>query len=174
MCPGDRGVRPEWKPPGNLQVALSNPGQVVEASNGDRSSTRGFSQFFFNASGDRTEDTVKALAAIGAAESAEVMREAIALYPGGVVPTDCQERRVTLANGGEELDALWENQDAEFWGAADGIVADLRSFVGGVRSGPDERQQRTAESREGDSDSSELTHSLSRQLGTDAVASGRD
>jgi hypothetical protein len=112
---------------GPERVAFCVDEVLGEVNNG------GFSQYFFNSSGDRTENAVAALTAIGALDAADVMREAIALFPGGDVPTDCQERRVLLGKAGEEVDALWENQDAEFWGISADIVTALRRFVENAR-----------------------------------------
>lgn len=69
----------------------------------------GFHQFFFNSSGDHSDETVGALEAIGAMKTADLLRSSIAKFPGGTVPRDQDDRQVlmidTLSNGVfEELD----------------------------------------------------------------------
>jgi hypothetical protein len=69
---------------------------VAETNNG------GMHQFFFNDSGQLAVSALRYLEQIGAAKTADILRRAIALFPGGKVPTDQEERRETLLAMDEE------------------------------------------------------------------------
>ena len=56
----------------------------------------GFHQYFFNSSGDHADESVLALGAIGALNTAELLREAIGKFPDGKVPEDQDERQVLM------------------------------------------------------------------------------
>jgi hypothetical protein len=63
---------------------------VAETNNG------GVHQFFFNDSGQFAVPALRYLEQIGAAKTASILRRAIALFPGGKVPKDQEERREVL------------------------------------------------------------------------------
>ena len=63
---------------------------VTETNNG------GVGQFFFNDAGRLSVPTLRYLEDIGATKSASILRRAIAMFPGGNVPTDQEERREVL------------------------------------------------------------------------------
>jgi hypothetical protein len=46
----------------------------------------GFDQFFYNSAGNNTADTILALQAIGAARTADIVKRAAAMFPGGGMP----------------------------------------------------------------------------------------
>lgn len=56
----------------------------------------GFDQYFFNESGDDFATTLEAAINVGGLRVAAILDEAAALFPGGVVPKDCVERRQIL------------------------------------------------------------------------------
>ena len=56
----------------------------------------GFDQFFFNSPGDRTAETIAALEAIGAVKMARIVRNAAALFPGGMPPKERTNRQKLL------------------------------------------------------------------------------
>ena len=70
----------------------------------------GFQQFFFNSSGNNADETVAALASIGAHNTAELLRLAIAKFPGGKVSGDQDERQVLMVDSfsGEAFEDLDE------------------------------------------------------------------
>lgn len=53
----------------------------------------GFSQFFFNSSGDFSHETLDALKVIKAERTAILLEKAIAEFPNAKVPKDTAERR---------------------------------------------------------------------------------
>jgi hypothetical protein len=74
----------------------------------------GFDQFFFNSAGDKTAETIAALDAIGASHTAKIVRKAAGRFPGGMPPTDRDERQDLLgASVSPESDAF-EEEDAAF------------------------------------------------------------
>lgn len=93
----------------------------------------GFSQFFFNSSGDHAADTTAALRAIGADEWADIVRDAIALFPGGLVPSDLQERRAVLVDVGDALEELWVELDDEFAATSGDLEVLLFRYAESVR-----------------------------------------
>jgi len=73
----------------------------------------GFEQFFFNAAGDLTAETIEALVAIGATHTASVVRRAAARFPGGMPPSDRNARQALLETISPDSDAF-EEDDAAF------------------------------------------------------------
>jgi hypothetical protein len=94
-----------------------------EANNG------GFDQFFANSSGDTAQETVKALETIGARAAADIVRRAIATFPGGAPAADREERLDQLDAAGEEREGLWDALDQEFYSYPDDLAALMRRYV---------------------------------------------
>lgn len=72
----------------------------------------GFHQFFFNSSGDNAGETIGSLEAIGAEKTAELLRQAMMVFPDGKVPRDPDERQVLMvenisAGAFSELDEMF-------------------------------------------------------------------
>ena|SRR5687767_14486977 len=63
---------------------------VAETNNG------GVHQFLFNDSGEHAQAALRYLEQIGTTRTASILRRAIALFPGGTVPTDRKARRTLL------------------------------------------------------------------------------
>ena len=88
----------------------------------------GFDQFFFNSSGAESAKIVEALDLIGAHTMAAIVRRACAKFPGGMPPTDHDERW-------DVLTSLWPEQDAfdaetrEFQDYPDDVGALLAAFA---------------------------------------------
>ncbi len=78
----------------------------------------GFSQFFFNSSGDFSNELVDAFTKIGALKTAEICKGALTLFPDNV-PTDRSERQDLL----EELDCdnALEKYDEAFFEYEDNL-----------------------------------------------------
>jgi len=74
----------------------------------------GFDQFFFNSSGDKTAETIAALEVIGASHTAGIVRNAAARFPGGMPPTDRDERQNLLAGSVSPDSDAFEDEDAAF------------------------------------------------------------
>lgn len=98
----------------NISV-LSEPervfyvGQILEmeVNNG------GFSQYFFNSSGDFANEIVSAFTKIGAVKTAEICKKAVSIYDGEV-PADRDEREDVFIDD-EELSAVLEECDDAFF-----------------------------------------------------------
>lgn len=56
----------------------------------------GFDQYFFNGSGDTADEALRALIAIGATTTAELLKAACAKFPGGMPPSDHVARHEAL------------------------------------------------------------------------------
>ncbi len=56
----------------------------------------GFHQFFFDAAGDRTAETIEALSVVGALHSLGIIKLAASLFPGGIPPTERFQRQSIL------------------------------------------------------------------------------
>lgn len=69
----------------------------------------GFSQFFYNSSGDWAIETVEALERIGANHVARIVRSVIADFPGGSPSPDrvVRHRQIAALPEDDELDEKW-------------------------------------------------------------------
>ena len=79
----------------------------MEVNNG------GFSQFFFNSSGDFANEIVSAFAEIGAVKTAKICKKAVSIY-SGAVPADRNDRENAFIETEEKLTVLEECDDAFF------------------------------------------------------------
>lgn len=122
-------VFPRWDRDGF--DALTEPERIAycvdalerEVNNG------GFFQFFENSSGDTAVETVAALEAIGAASAAQLVRRAIAAFPGGTPPVDRDQRLAILDDMPEEARKAWSALDDEFYLYPDDLADLLRRYV---------------------------------------------
>ena len=87
--------------------------EVVEAAE-DEINNGGFHQFFYNNAGDSTEDTIQALEAIGASKTAEIVRRAAAMFPGGMPPKDRLARQNVLLENFPRAEAFKSLNDEFF------------------------------------------------------------
>ncbi len=60
-------------------------------------------QFFFNNAGKFATDALEGLEMVGAPQTADILRRAVALFPRGHVPTDQLERRSVLVGLPDEI-----------------------------------------------------------------------
>lgn len=82
----------------------------------------GFWQFFYNSSGDLSNQVVAAFQAIGATQIAETCRKAVDAF-GGSVPMDREERQELMEQLGlEEGNEILCECDEAFYGYADDLV----------------------------------------------------
>jgi hypothetical protein len=75
----------------------------------------GFEQYFFNSSGNHALDTPAALEEIGAHHTAELVRRAIKLFPGGTPPRDLYQRRKKLEAIDDTIIDKFDKLDTEFY-----------------------------------------------------------
>jgi hypothetical protein len=112
------------------QVALCVDDLEREINNG------GFDQFFWNSSGDHAHETVRALEAIGALQAAQIVREAIACFPGAIVPVDRDQRTVVVMPAlPGPVREKWGALDGRFYDYPDDLTALLRRYVEANRAG---------------------------------------
>lgn len=111
------------------QVAYCVDALEREVNNG------GFDQFFLNSSGDTVPETLAALEAIGAAQVAAMLREAVSLFPGGEPPRDREERYQRALGAPEATREAWNGLDSRFYDYPDDLTALMRAFVTRNRSG---------------------------------------
>ena len=81
----------------------------------------GFSQFFFNSSGDFSNETVDAFTKIGALKTADICKKALSVF-GGKVPQDREKRQDALEKA--DCDELLDECDDAFYKYEDNL-ADL-------------------------------------------------
>jgi hypothetical protein len=75
----------------------------------------GFEQFLFNSGGGHAARTVEALRRIGAESVADLLTEAIGVFPGGAVPPDIEERNEVLSALPGDADKVFMELDERFY-----------------------------------------------------------
>ena len=89
----------------------------------------GFSQFFFNTSGNFANETADALRAIGADKTAEIYLRAIGVF-GGEVPKNRRERQDMLEKAKtDEVNKILSECDREFCAYPDNLTELCYKFV---------------------------------------------
>ncbi len=89
----------------------------------------GFNQFYFNSSGDFSQETVTALLEIGANKTAEIVKRANSEFKNGTVPKERTERQNELELIEEKAEENWNNCYSEFYKYQENITELLISFV---------------------------------------------
>ncbi|TNE79852.1 MAG: DUF4375 domain-containing protein [Bacteroidetes bacterium] len=89
----------------------------------------GFSQYFFNASGDFAHQTVQSLKTIGANKTADILKKAIDQFPNSNVPEDRTERQDVISQIQETAEVVWEELDQKFFSYEDDLNALNIEFV---------------------------------------------
>ena len=87
----------------------------MEVNNG------GFSQYFFNSSGDFANELVAAFTEIGALSTAEICKKAVAIF-GGEVPADTFDRDDVISDN-EEFEEILNECDDAFYEYPDALTA---------------------------------------------------
>lgn len=105
------------------RVAYCIDGLEREVNNG------GFDQFFVNSAGDWAQETVSALEQIGALQTAALMRQAMAVFPGAKPATDRDERFEQLSALSVEDRARFNELDGAFYEYPDNLAQQVRQFV---------------------------------------------
>lgn len=80
----------------------------------------GFSQYFYNSSGDFSNELVDAFTKIGALKTADICKKALAVFEG-IVPTDRDERDALLNS--LDCDEIWDACDDAFYEYEDDLTA---------------------------------------------------
>ncbi|MBK9449520.1 MAG: DMP19 family protein [Bacteroidetes bacterium] len=81
----------------------------------------GFTQYFFNSSGDFAHKTLQSLLTIGANKTADILQKAIDQFPSGNVPEDRTKRQEILEQIQETADLVWEELDQKFFTCEDDL-----------------------------------------------------
>ncbi|OQA19787.1 MAG: hypothetical protein BWY63_01649 [Chloroflexi bacterium ADurb.Bin360] len=89
----------------------------------------GFSQFFFNSSGDYTEELIQALKKIGSTKFLQLVESAVAEFPNSHVPKDRSERQEILDSIEDRADPVWDALDAEFYKYEEDIYALMLAYI---------------------------------------------
>lgn len=87
----------------------------------------GFSQFFFNSSGDLANEAVSAFEKIGANKTADICKKAVEIY-GESVPLDRDEREALLIDN-DEVDEILNDCDNAFFEYEDDLTALNYQFI---------------------------------------------
>jgi len=100
---------------------------LAEVGNG------GHSQFFANPSGDHATEVVEALATLGMADLHAILSEACAVFPGGTVPRNRQEREASISRLSPAALSRWDALDRRLYtvdrASAPKALAFLRSHA---------------------------------------------
>ena len=89
----------------------------------------GFSQFFYNSSGNFSNELVKAFTAIGANATAAICQKAVAAF-GRDIPVDRDERQEMLDElESEEINEILEECDDAFYDYEDNLNELNYSFI---------------------------------------------
>ena len=89
----------------------------------------GFNQFYFNSSGNFSQETVNALLEIGAEKTAEIVERANSEFKNGIVPKDRIERQNELELIEHKAEKNWNKCDSEFYEYKDNLTELLIAFV---------------------------------------------
>ena len=89
----------------------------------------GFAQFFFNSSGDYSQETLAALNAIHADLTAHLLRQAMTIFPGGMPPADQDDRNALIDLMGDDEETLLGNLDDQFYEGKENLSDLLLIYV---------------------------------------------
>jgi hypothetical protein len=89
----------------------------------------GFSQFFYNSSGDYSHETVEALKSIGALNAAQMLETAISYWPEKKVPKDIQKRRDIIDQIADAINPKLEKLDDQYLVYPDNINELMIEYV---------------------------------------------
>lgn len=89
----------------------------------------GFNQYYFNSSGDFSQETVNALLEIGAEKTAEIVKKANSEFKSGFVPKNRTERQIELELFEKKAEENWNKCDSEFYEYKDDLTELLIAFV---------------------------------------------
>ena len=85
----------------------------------------GFSSFIYNSTGQWGPETIEALETVGAPQTAELLRQVIALLVCDEYPRDVIERNEILDLSSDAFDRSIDELDNAFFASPDGVLTDL-------------------------------------------------
>jgi hypothetical protein len=92
--------------------------------------TGGFEQFFYNDAGKLAGDALRGLEFLGAQCMADILRRAMSIFPGEVVPAGQNERQEIICNSlTDDQKELLENLDAEFYDCSEPVSDLLNAYI---------------------------------------------
>jgi hypothetical protein len=89
----------------------------------------GFSQFYFNSSGDYAYEALDGLKTIGANKMADILTKANSVWPNQIVPKDRTERQNVQETIEGQAAPIWEQCDNDFYDYPDDIAGLLLEYV---------------------------------------------
>ena len=89
----------------------------------------GFSQYYFNTSGDQAKHAPGALRAIGANAMAAIVEQANAHFGAGGPPADRDQRQDALEALGDKPEAAWDELSGQFQNYPDDLTELLYAYV---------------------------------------------
>jgi hypothetical protein len=89
----------------------------------------GFSQFFFNSSGDYTEELIHALKMVGSIKFLKLVESAKAEFPNSIIPKDKKERQEILESIQEKVNPVWDTLVSEFYMYEEDIYALMLAYI---------------------------------------------
>jgi hypothetical protein len=75
----------------------------------------GFDQYLFNSAGDNAEAALAGLKDMGAVGAARLLKQAMAVFPGGKPPADRCKRQEVMEQIGSQSMPVWSKCDDEFY-----------------------------------------------------------
>ncbi len=81
----------------------------------------GFSQYFYNSSGDFAHDTILSLQTIGANKTAHILQQAIDQFPNSLVPQERAKRQEVLERFEDSANEILEELDQTFYKYEDNL-----------------------------------------------------
>jgi len=114
---------------GECMSALSGPERILYITQGLEMEVNngGFSQYFFNSSGDLANELVDAYLEIGATKTADICKRAVAIF-GQAVPADRDERDDFISDN-EEFDEILGQCDDAFLAYEEDLNALTYAYV---------------------------------------------
>ena len=106
------------------QVSFALSWLFMETNNG------GLHQFFFNDAGKLSAHALRGLEMVGAPATASILRRAMSVFPGGVVPEDQAQRREFLCESlRPEQERLLDELTTEFFQSREPVAELLDAYV---------------------------------------------
>lgn len=88
-----------------------------------------FDQYFFNSSGEYAHETLKALEEINALNMAEILNQAIKIFPSSPIPKDTEVRRELMESLPEAILDKWDKIDDELYEYPENIAGLAIKYV---------------------------------------------
>lgn len=90
----------------------------------------GFDQFFFNDAGKLAPDALYILKIIGADKTADILQQAMSIFPDGIVPVDQKIRREFMCDSlTSEQQVLLSELDAKFYEQSEPVENLINKYI---------------------------------------------